>query len=883
MTLAAGTRLGLYEVAGLLGVGGMGEVYRATDTKLGREVAIKTLPAELATDKDRLARFEREAKLLAALNHAHIASVYSLDEHDGTLYIAMELVDGITLERKLALGRLPMEEALQLALQIAEALEAAHEKGVMHRDLKPANIMVTRDGQVKVLDFGLAKAFSSDPKQTLVGHSPALSVAMTQQGLVLGTAGYMSPEQASGQATDQRSDIWAFGVVLYEMLTGKPTFTGESVPHILADVLKTEPDWSWLPKSLHPRLRLLLERCLEKKVRNRYHSVADVRVDIERALRDPHGVDAAMTAQPSAKASPITKWAQIGIGAIVAMILTAFAFTVFGSRPATESSPKLTFEFSPPDGLVLSSWEWRVPFDISPDSLWLAFVASKNGGPRSLWIRDMSTGRVQQVVGTEGAHSPFWSPDSRNVAFWSGTVLYRVKMPGGVPERVARMREVGSGSKGSWSTDGKILFDTSGGAVYLVSAEGGTATLVSKEGNYQPRWLNDGVHYLSAKRTGIFVDSIKGDEPARLITEKDQKPVGMAHVPGYLFYEVDHVIWVDKFDEATLKVAGSPRRLLSDIPSTPRGQTSFSASNEGVLVYWTGGLIQPAAQLLWVDRAGNPLDRVGSPTVYDGFDLSPDGAHVAASHTEQGETVIWVHDLKAGNAHPLAFNDRNDTVPVYSSDGKRITYLANPGLNEADASGLGTPVPLVRDPPGNKLAGNWSSADKELIYEQWTADGSDLVVYHSEDHSSSPVPWNTSANETAGRFSPDDHWVAYVSDQSERNEVWVAAYPSGQPQQQVSIAGGTHPEWSGNGSELFYISPDGQLTSVPFSSNDGRIVLGEQKKLFAMPGPVDVVAGSHNMYKPSADGQRFLIAKKLTEDVPPLSVVVNWKERSEKN
>src|SRR5499427_6759819 len=287
MTLASGTRLGVYEVTGLLGVGGMGEVYRATDTKLGRKVAIKTLPAELASDKDRLARFEREAKLLAALNHAHIASVYSLDEHDGTLYLAMELVEGETLEHKLARGRLQIDEALRLALQIAEALEAAHEKGVVHRDLKPANIMVSGEGQVKVLDFGLAKAFSTDPKQTVLGHSPALSLAMTQQGLVLGTAGYMSPEQASGQATDQRADIWAFGVVLYEMLAGSPLFGGESVPHILADVLRSEPDWSRLPKNLHPRLKLLLERCLEKNARNRYHSIADVGVDIEKVLSDP--------------------------------------------------------------------------------------------------------------------------------------------------------------------------------------------------------------------------------------------------------------------------------------------------------------------------------------------------------------------------------------------------------------------------------------------------------------------------------------------------------------------------------------------------------------------------------------------------------------------
>jgi serine/threonine protein kinase len=290
MAINPGTRLGSYEITGSLGAGGMGEVYRARDAKLGREVAIKTLPASLASDKERLARFEREAKLLASLNHAHIGAIYGLDEQAGALFIAMELIEGQSLEEKLKAGALPVEEALRLGLQIAEALEAAHAKGVVHRDLKPANVMVTADGVVKVLDFGLAKAFAGDPAEATAAHSPALSLAMTQQGLVLGTAGYMSPEQASGQATDQRADVWAFGVVLYEMLTGLPLFGGESVPHILADVLRSQPDWTRLPQNLHPRIRQLLERCLEKRPRYRYAGIADARTDIEVVLKDPAGV-----------------------------------------------------------------------------------------------------------------------------------------------------------------------------------------------------------------------------------------------------------------------------------------------------------------------------------------------------------------------------------------------------------------------------------------------------------------------------------------------------------------------------------------------------------------------------------------------------------------
>ncbi len=303
MALEPGTRFGNYEIGEAIGAGGMGEVYRATDTTLERDVAIKTLPRELAQEPDRLARFEREAKLLATLNHAHIGAIYGLDAHDGKQFIVMELVEGITLEEKLKAGALAVDDALRIALQIAEALEAAHAKGVVHRDLKPANVMITGDGVVKVLDFGLAKAFSGNPNEASPAHSPALSMAMTQQGLILGTAGYMSPEQASGQATDQRADIWAFGVVLYEMLTGLPLFSGESVPHVLADVLRTEPDWSRLPKNLHPRLQFMLERCLEKKVRDRYHSIADIRVDIEKILSDPHGATAAAVSAPASRST----------------------------------------------------------------------------------------------------------------------------------------------------------------------------------------------------------------------------------------------------------------------------------------------------------------------------------------------------------------------------------------------------------------------------------------------------------------------------------------------------------------------------------------------------------------------------------------------------
>ncbi|HSG65588.1 MAG TPA: protein kinase, partial [Gammaproteobacteria bacterium] len=448
MAAVPGTRLGAYEITGVIGAGGMGEVYRARDTKLGREVAIKTLPSALAQDPDRLARFEREAKLLAALNHAHIGAIYGLDEHEGIRFIAMELIEGQTLEEKLKDGALPVEDALRIALQIAEALEAAHEKGVVHRDLKPANVMLTRDSVVKVLDFGLAKAFAGNPNEASPAHSPALSLAMTKQGLILGTAGYMSPEQASGQATDQRADIWAFGVVLYEMLAGQPLFSGESVPHILADVLRTEPDWSRLPKRLHPRLKLMLERCLAKKPRNRLHAIADARVEIEVILRDPHeAISAAATAVESR--SPV--WRRLL--PMAAAVIAAVVITGLGVRAAMQPAPQPVnrFDYDLPEGQVLRNTGRRV-IALSPSGRYFAYNAV--GG---IYLRTMGELEPRLVSGTEPAlTNPSFSPDGQSLVYSSVQALQRIAISGGAPVVIAAVTVNPTGV--SWEADGTILF-----------------------------------------------------------------------------------------------------------------------------------------------------------------------------------------------------------------------------------------------------------------------------------------------------------------------------------------------------------------------------------------------------------------------------------------
>ena len=438
MTLTVGTRLGSFQITGTLGAGGMGEVYRATDTKLEREVAIKTLPASLAEDADRLARFDREAKLLASLNHAHIAAVHSLDETDGMLYIAMELVEGESLERRLASGPIALDDALRFGLQIASALEAAHEKGVVHRDLKPANIMITPDGMVKVLDFGLAKAFTGNPTEASPAHSPALSVAMTQQGLVLGTAGYMSPEQASGQATDQRADVWAFGVVMYEMLTGQPLFSGESVPHILADVLKTNPDWARLPEPLHPRLKQMLERCLTKRPRDRYAGIADARVDIEAALHDPKGAviwigpDGSAALQASVSTRPMT----VAAAALIGAVLVALAGWLLWPAPP-DPGPVVRFSIPLPDGQNFTLTNTQA-VALSPDGTRIAYTAANQ-----IHIRNLSEPEGQPVPGADGdgfaVANPVCSPDGQWLAFIHAFgnagpfELNRIPVSGGAP------------------------------------------------------------------------------------------------------------------------------------------------------------------------------------------------------------------------------------------------------------------------------------------------------------------------------------------------------------------------------------------------------------------------------------------------------------------
>jgi serine/threonine-protein kinase len=866
MAFAAGTRLGVYEITGLIGVGGMGEVYRATDTKLGREVAIKTLPSEIANDADRLARFEREAKLLAALNHTNIATIYGLHEHEGTQFLAMELVEGETLERKLK-ARMPVEDVLRLALQIAEALEAAHEKGVMHRDLKPANIMVTRDGQVKVLDFGLAKAFSADPKQTIVGHSPALSLAMTQQGLVLGTAGYMSPEQASGQATDQRADIWAFGVVLYEMLTGQPVFTGESVPHILADVLKTEPDWSRLPTNLHPRLKLLLERCLEKKVRNRYHSIADVRVDIEEALNDPKGV----TQRANIGASPASS-SPARLGAAVVMTGVVAAVIGWALWPEPEPQPVTRFEYILPEGQPLRFGSAASEFALSPDGRQFVYTT-----PDGLYLRSMDDLEARRISGTQGQLlGPSFSPDGQSIAYFTLTGdLKRIAIGGGASVAIAAIAgAVTSSHSASWTPNGTILFGQPEG-VFQVSAAGGKPELVLPAGKgeqvYGPRLLPDGDSVLFTVMTTrnrdeaqVVVQTLSTGKRTVLVSGG----YDAHYLPsGYLSYVLGDSLFAVAFDARRLAVSGTAVRLVPGIANKVFGYPGafYAVSSNGTLIFAPAR--DPRAELVWVDRAGREESLGLKPCWCANASLSPDGTRVVltVSQDEGRNLDLSVWSLNQRNLMRLTFEGGLQDAPLWTPDSSEIAYRATPdGIFLRPADGTGARERLLQ---GSEFEGGptpWA----------WTPDG-ELIVLEGVSHAISidalAVKGDGKRRSVlvtkfgTGRpaLSPEGHWLAYQSDESGQPEIYVRPYPTVEAGKwQISSNGGEAPRWARDGRTLFFLGPKSlmasRVESTPsFTFQTPEALLDRGKYVLSTPAPLQ--------YDVSPDGQRFLVLKPVTD------------------
>jgi Tol biopolymer transport system component len=899
-----GSRLGPYQITAKLGEGGMGEVYRATDTKLDRQVAIKVLPAAFIEDKERLARFEREAKLLAQLHHPNIASIFGLEESDGTRALVMELVEGPTLAERLEQGPLPFNESLSVSLQIAHALEEAHEKGIVHRDLKPQNIKASIEGKVKVLDFGLAKAM--DPMGAASGGpgsasqlavSPTLTLGATQMGMILGTAAYMAPEQAKGLAVDKRADIWAFGVVLYEMLTGRRLFDAPTVPETLAHVLTREPDLGTLPASTPRAMVRLLRRCLERNPKNRMRDVGDARMVIEEIAA---GGEASETAAASATAAtPRWRSALPWILAAAASLAAAATF-VASQRRAEAPARAIRASILPPAGLRFSTSPTAPsPLALSPDGRFLAFSARQGEGADLLWIQELESGSVRSLDGTEGASQPFWSADGKSLGFFADRTLKRVDSRGGP---VITLASAADPRGGSWSADGTILFSPLFESPILrVSADGGETKAVSvldetvNESTHRyPFFLPDGRHFLYlARRAGagagespvVYAGSI--DAPGRKAILNVASNV--LYASGHLLYVRQGVLVAQRFDADRLHLVGDAVPIAADVRMNERySRAAFTVSTTGLLAYQTGKL-NVRNVLLRMDRAGREIATVGEPgELYDDGrpTLSPDGRRAAISIlNEQGISSIWIVNTETGVRSRFTLDGTDHASGVWSPDGSRLAF---------DVEGASERRIVAKAIDGSGVEEEWVSRQvrslepssvspdgRALLFEEETALGSrnDLWVLPLDGSGRASPLARTAANEQHGQFSPNGRFVAYVSDESGRDEVYVASYPPPGDRWQVSQGSGREPRWSRTGRELFFFDRENWLRVATVDTTGARFEVLSTEKLFQVASR----GSNYNFrYDVFPDGREFLVGTPADEALEsPFTLVTDWPRRVE--
>jgi eukaryotic-like serine/threonine-protein kinase len=874
VALSPGTKLGSYEISALIGVGGMGEVYRATDTNLKRQVAIKVLPDLVAADAERVARFQREAEVLAALNHPNIAHIHGLERSRGTIALVMELVEGPTLADRIAQGPIPVDEVLPIAKQIAEALETAHEQGIIHRDLKPTNIKVRADGTVKVLDFGLAKVMEpTAPLSTSVPQSPTITTpAMTQAGVILGTAAYMSPEQARGQPIDKRTDIWAFGCVLYEMLAGRPAFARATVSDTLAAVLGHEPDWSAAPEMpLH--VHRVLRRCLTKDVKQRLRDVGDARADLEEAsLSVP-----AMSAQPI----PRLRMRAWHIVLLVAVALAAIAAAYV--RTLT-TIPETRLDLTTP------STNDPASFAVSPDGRTVAFVASVDGVSR-LWVRSLASAVPHPLEGTEGGAFPFWSPDGRSIGFFADGSLKRIEVAGGAPQTLAK---AANGRGGDWNDEGTILFTPSAASpLFRVPASGGQPVAVTQlkapehASHRFPRFLADGRRFLffvrgSPGARGIYAGSLNTTD-IKLIRQADTAPVLVG--AEYLLSTRQAVLFAQRID-ANASIVGDEIRVEQRVAVYPGFDlAAVSASPTGVIAYRsepTGG----RRQLLWLDRSGREIGRIGAPDAATprSPNISPDGRAVTFDRTVNGNRDIWVVELARGAMRRVTSDASAESNGSWSPDGKRLAFGSNRrgafDLYERRLEGAEQDHVLLVTPFG-KGALDWSPDGRFLLYFENEPDtGTDLWILPREPNAKPLVFVQTPVNEVRGEFSPDGKSIAYDSNESGRFEVYVRRFPAGVEKRQVSTNGGAQPRWRPDGKEIYYVAPDLRLMAVSvIPSVDGTSVeIAGVTPLFTVPFAEGAVPGSERQQYDVSSNGRFLINAAVDEEVtPPIRMILNWK------
>ena len=957
-----GTTLSHFRITDKLGVGGMGEVWRAEDEKLGREVALKVLPEEFSKDPDRMARFEREAKVLASLNHPNIATLYGLESapvipsdaagspsvipseaagspsvipseavgrvegspearsksrtlhspensggpstrgavappaQDGGIavtFLAMELVEGEDLSERIKRGPISVEEAIPIALQIAEALEAAHEQGIVHRDLKPANIKLRRDGAVKVLDFGLAKAWEADQRDSSLSLSPTVTNHATAAGLILGTAAYMSPEQAAGTEADRRADIWSFGVVLWEMLTGHKLFEGETVSHVLASVLKDEVDLDELPAETPARIKRLISRCLRKKPRQRLQAIGDARIALEEFQADPDGTT--QTEKEAVSGStPTPRW-KTALPLSIALVAVIATASMLWWRLNDDTERVLRASIPPPENTTFHLAAISPgAATLSPDGSRIVFSARDEDGSVRLYLRALDQPEAHVMSGTEGAQFPFWSPDSRWVAFFTqqdGT-LKKADASGGPPITLC---EAQNGKGGSWGADGTIVFaPNSGTPLQKVSSAGGEAQQITEidrtrhNSHRHPRFLPDGKHFLylargvSHSESAVMVGSLDGEVDREIM----RSGVQAEYAAGHIFFARDQTLMVQPLDADSLALAGEAKPVAEQALTIPAAAYGvYSVSPAGLLTYHVGAIEAEVAPR-WHDREGQEIERLGEAAEYNTVALSPDNRSAAFTVTPgaSGTIDIWIYDLERDLKTRFTFDEATDYLPLWAPDGQSIAFASDrSGVQKIYRMGVGgvRGAEVLLEAENDLTPRGWSPDGRWLVYEKYDEETNSDIWALSLDGDGEPRLLRAQRGiDVPGAVSPDGRWLSYYSDESGRFEVYVTPFPDAGRRWQASTDSGVFPYWCKGGRELVYQRFDGRLMSVEVELGADTVRFGDTVELFDI-APPDALGPA---FAPSSDGERILVIPKgETTSLTLLNLVVGWPRILEEN
>jgi Tol biopolymer transport system component len=885
MALTTGTRLGPYEVLSPLGAGGMGEVYRARDTRLDRVVAIKVLASHRTDSGEMQTRLAREARAVSSLNHPHICTLYDIGREGEADYLVMECLEGETLASRLERGPLPIADLLRCAIQIGDALDKAHRHGLVHRDLKPGNVMLTKSG-AKLLDFGLARNTRSPMEPGAMTASPTMTRALTAEGTIVGTFQYMAPEQLEGSEADARSDIFAFGLILYEMATGRRAFDGKTQASVIAAILKDEPRPMSEVQALTPvALERLVRTCLRKEPDERRQTMHDVVLDLQGIAEDGSRAGG----EAGTDRAPVSRRAErLWIGLALVFFLTAAALALLHFRGSAPALRVVSASIVPPDGTTFEFVGLQAgPPALSPDGRHLAFTARSADGRTSLWVQSLDRPEARKLPGTDGATSPFWSPDSGTIAFFADKKLKKIAIGGGP---AIDLCEANDGRGGSWNAEGVIVFAPHrNSGIHRIAASGGVSTPLtsldpSRENDTHrfPVFLPDGRRFLFLTRyfkgteqsTMLAVGTVNGDPIRELFPANST----VSYAMGHLLFMRETTLMAQAMDASSLELQGEPFQIADKIQvDTGFGRGTFSASQEGTLIYQTG-TAQMGSQLVWYDRAGKAGDMVGEQSGYLDVEISPDGGFVAVSslNPQVGPPDIWIHDLSRGVRSRFTFEPRAERFPVWSHDGSRLAFRQTRSttfrLIVKDVAGAGGERVLFES-SGESAPMSWSRDGRLLLFQMRSAGTRNDIWVMPLSGDLKPAPLlQTGFNEESARLSPDGRWVVYASDESGRYEIYATPFPGPGHRWQVSATGGTLPRWSPDGAEIFFISEVRQLMVASVQARDGRLEIGQARMLFG-----NVFGGTGVLYDVSPDGRRFLVnTPSRPDDQAPLTLRLNW-------